>query len=405
MEPVNLLLGCTKAGKSCLQNLLTNKNMSIEVEDVFKGIQFKITTDLQGAPIGNNPYSETKIPMLSEDFCDFPGLNDTGAAEILAESSFHSYKHLIKYKTVRLILVISAETISTDNGSGFLKLCKDIVSFYSMNNEHLKGIHIILSKCDEGDSHKAHQYIEQRFSNETNVIIRGIITREIRISEFLKPQKNAGGYIFSNKNREEIIKQIDSVGFLESSILKLKGIEDQLYNSAKSLIQNNEERKANQSRQYLFSKQINENKEEVVKAEDVIFIDDDIEIEADNLIFSAPLIIVRKKESDGICKLRVIGNNHPSITFKSEIIHIVHSEDLFISFKEKNPDESNYFPSAEDTEFGHNTKWYNVRVESVVVNGGWTKYTSLNNKCLDLIAYFNTEFGEISMKKLMNLGE
>ena len=393
---MNILIGKTKSGKSCLFNFLTNKNLNFTPNRGYKGrIEFEINSDEQGAIIGNGVESETSKPKVFELLCDFPGLQDNRDDEFVADSVFHCYNQLIKYEYVRLIVVISSELIQ--NGSELLDICDRIVSLYCITEDHLKGIHVILSKCENGDGKEMKEFIKIKFTKRSNPIIEGIKTGDIKISEFLQPQKdNDGNYSFSDENRNEIISNAMSTQFLRRSILPLDKWENNLYKKAKKYNENsiriNEERKPNQRKEYIFSRDITSNK---VEAEKIIFIDDDIEIQTDNLTFCAPLMIVRKKQSDGICKLTVVGNSHPSVTFKNEIDDIVHSEDFHIIFQQNYIDERVCFPDACDKKFGQGDKWYHIRIESVLMNGFLTEYCSFNNKHLDLIAYCNMDFGRI----------
>lgn len=81
---------------------------------------------LEGTKVSHGSVSETKMPVYWEDWCDLPGLGDTSGAIQDIVNAFTTFAISNKAKRLKVLLVVSENTLNVSRGSKFMALIKTL---------------------------------------------------------------------------------------------------------------------------------------------------------------------------------------------------------------------------------------------------------------------------------------
>ena len=134
-----------------------------------------------------------------------------------------------------------------------------------------------------------------------------------------------------------------------------------------------------------------------ISAEKLLIMDADTEFISENINISADAILVIALTTPPVNKdmttLTVIGSKASKITFDRRINEVINSKSLLVQVKKSKSIYGTLFPPADNEEFSQNLKY--IRMESILINSYATEYLSYNNRYLDLIVYWEPDYGKV----------
>lgn len=130
-----------------------------------------------------------------------------------------------------------------------------------------------------------------------------------------------------------------------------------------------------------------------LKSQCLVVLDSNLEIDTTKVEIEAPCIIVLPKKSHENIRFHIIGDHDTNVKFSPCIQKFKKSDLLYIKFSERNPNFSRYFPN----EFQEicNSDYHYLRIEHILVNSIFREYVSMNNKYIDILVYWQSDFGKI----------
>lgn len=259
---------------------------------------------------------------------------------------------------------------------------------FGLTPEWSHGIHLIVSKSTPNKINIPN-ILKKRFSGmSNNFIIEGISLNEIKISYFNEPIIGNTTCVFCNENINDIKANVERT----DSIL-MKQFKCTMLNTIFEIIDKILKEPNPPSIKFASVK------EDFLSTSDVkyLIINNDIDIEGENLFIDCPNIIVKAYNNDN--RTITLRGINPTITFSKNVSLILNKESLILSTSNK---ESNIkFQKPSDKEFKKVNNY--ICLESICINNWMTQYLSHNNKFIDLIVYFNRNFGTINVDDKWNI--
>ena len=134
-----------------------------------------------------------------------------------------------------------------------------------------------------------------------------------------------------------------------------------------------------------------------ISADKVLVMDEDTVLESEFIHIVTRIVLVLPSTplpvNDFKSTITIIGSKCSRIIFDRAINAVINSERLCVQFKKIRPDYGTVFPPADTEEFSQ--KCQNIRLESLLINHFWTEHASYNNRYLDLIVYWEPDFGKV----------
>lgn len=386
--PVNFYIGPTKNAKTSLCHFLTGSELTITKI----GNQF--ITIAQGCRevekmIGNDGPSMTKNANYFGDYnCDFPGLNDTDGDEKRLKNLLVTYNELQNTQNFRLILIVEESTVTTSMCSVFYNFTNEIIGLFGLTPNCVRGIHLVVTKSSQEFIEDLPETIKYYYKNEANFIFEGIKNGELKISSFDKPKKNGENFVFSKVNKQQIKNNLESTGYLNNNEIK--------NNFLPKIFEYIDKVKNSGSYDKIsFISEIIDNP--TVQFKKILVIDQDIDLTRESLEIKSKIIIV--KALDRKLSLTIRSSNNPTIIFSPDIKMVINGSSLILTTA--NTENKRDFLNPKDDDFNKSSNL--IRLESFCINSFLTEYLSYNNKFIELIVYFNKDFGTIAVDDKWNI--
>lgn len=379
--PTNFLIGPTKTGKTTLCHFLTESKLAI----LKKGLNFSIQAYENKSiekMIGNHGHSKTSESSYFENFCDFPGINDTRGDEKVLSTLLVYYKEIQKTSRFRFILALEENYITTAYSSYFFNFCNEFIDTFGLEANSAHGIHLIITKSTQDFINQLPDILSDHFPDKENFIVEGIKNRTIRISSFDKPVFNDSEYVFSQENRQRVLENIHNTGFLWNHEIKIN-ILPRIYTTIEKI------KSFAKATDIGYISELADNP--IIKCSSVLIIDKDIDVCGETLEIDSPTVIVKTLHDRRFITLRGVSN--PVIRFSSNVKLVINGESLVLTTA--NAQKHGHYLDPVSKEFKHSYNF--LCLESVCINSGWTEHASHNNKFIDLIVYFNQNFGRINV--------
>ncbi|OMJ68943.1 hypothetical protein SteCoe_33460 [Stentor coeruleus] len=386
--PMNFLFGPTRNGKTTLCHFLTGSELSI------KRVMRKFFTDVindqsEDRKIGNSGNSETTKAIFYENFYDFPGFNDTRSPEYKIDTLIHYYKEMQNVSKLRLIIVVEQNFIELSNASSFLNFTNRLIKIFGLQSNCSKGLHFIITKSDGEYANEVVDDIRTNLPGKENFIIEGIKNETIKISSFDNPINIDSVLCFSQENREKILKNINETDFLWRNEIK--------HNLLRKIFEIIEKMKmSNKYGNIIDLSDVSDEiirRNQIITSDEFLIIDKDIKINGEILVIDSPIVLVKAIDKKRCIELK--GVVCPTIKFSPRVELVINGESLIITASNSEKVRTFLLPGSKDFKQSDNF----ICLESICINGGWTEYASHNNKFIDLIVYYNRNFGKIDVKE------
>ncbi|OMJ90251.1 hypothetical protein SteCoe_7455 [Stentor coeruleus] len=377
-EAVNFLIGPTKTGKTTLCHFLSSSKISVSKRGLNFYSQALENDDIQ-KNIGNEGYSKTSDACYFMNFCDFPGVYDTRGDDQNLNTLLLYYKEIQKTPRFRIIMVIEEGHIVTGSSSFFFNFCNELIDVFGLRNDNAKGLHVVVTKSSQEFVNELPGHMLDLFPSEENFIIEGIKNQTIKVTSFDKPIEVGSEYVFADENRRTIFDNIMSTGVLSNYELR-----ENILPNIFAII---EKSKANsKTLSIINTSEISDTT--IIKADNILVIDKDIDCNGEYLEINSPIVIVKAIYEKRSITLR--GNTNPAIRFSDNVKLVINGDSLILSTMSQK-EVKFLIPTGKD--FKRSEKF--LRLESICINNNWTEYASHNNKFIELIVYFNPNFGQI----------
>lgn len=228
-KAISFLIGYKKAGKSTLHNFLIGNPFEISYNSVSNS--YDILSPKSYLGIGNDDKLSVYEAISVDNFYEMPGLLKIYDNPDKKAFEFYSiYKALLKYQKIRLVLVFDYEMMLCENGSEFLVFLDKVSELYRLDQRHLKGIHIVITKFPSDCFDNFIEFIQYIGTNYPNPIISGLLNCQITHSFFNNPDMLYQSYFsFSDATRSKILSKISQCEILTTEDFDMDFYETFLY--------------------------------------------------------------------------------------------------------------------------------------------------------------------------------
>ena len=145
-----MVLGRTGSGKSALINMLADRSLIAQRDEVT--LRFFVTSQdmLPGITIGNHLLSETSVPhaWIYNDtaFWDCPGFDDNRGIEYEISHAFMFKKLFDTYQSCKILIVISDDDLNDRRAENILPAIKALDAFFQSDVERIRpGLMLVIS--------------------------------------------------------------------------------------------------------------------------------------------------------------------------------------------------------------------------------------------------------------------
>src|SRR5690606_20822549 len=157
-------------GKSTTLNYIDERDM------------FEKTIPIPGFTIGHRKcHSETlHISSFVKDgvvFCECSGFDDTQGLETDSATAVGIHRTVISAKSVRIVLLIEAESVKPERGQIFKRFVELIERFVKQIDEHLPSIQVFFTKAESTTSEK--------LKNAVGMVFRELKTSNPKTASFV----------------------------------------------------------------------------------------------------------------------------------------------------------------------------------------------------------------------------
>lgn len=332
--------------------------------------------------IGNEAYATTLSANYFGNYCDFPGINENRGDKEILEGLLIYYEEIQKAENFRFILTVEESFINSSNSSLFFSFTREFIEMFGLTSNSAPGIHLLITKSSQHFVDKLPETLRRRFSRCENFIIEGIKRNTLGISSFDKPVMDEMKLVFSEANRQDIIDNINNTGVINNEHIKF----NLLSNIFLSI-----DRIKNNPPPYSISFLSEIRDDPAMDYKNILVIDEDIDECREKLEISSPTIIVKALNSKRYVTIRY--ENNPTIKFLPSVKKVINSSSLVLTTARI----SNKNDFLDPKMIGFKESYNYLRLESICINTWWVDNHSLNNKYLELIVYFNLNFGTISI--------
>ena len=213
-----------------------------------------------------------------------------------------------------------------------------------------------------------------------NLIFEAMKSNQIKILPFEIPENESH---LNEYNRAVFMENLNNTDWIDCINLRQR-IKERIESKLLSL---REEYKENPD--IVFTSKITNKKE--FNSDNILCIDNNLTLTQEFLMINAPKIVVLSK-GDKKLFWEIKGKN-PVIQFSENIKQFIFCKNLVISTK----NSQDLIELEKPTSGNFSSSWEIFRLESICVNGKWTKYATKNNKFIDLIVILNPAFGKINV--------
>ncbi|OMJ96153.1 hypothetical protein SteCoe_334 [Stentor coeruleus] len=402
-------VGPTKQGKTTMSHFLCGNGLLIEEEiDDFEfdkvansKKKFAITADGHSSDdmrIGNCGVSATLNPIYyGKHYCDFPGINDTRGYGPRLKIILKYQEEIQKTDKFKLILVFDEEFIRSNNSANFSNSCREIMSIFNLDSSHINGIHLVVTNSSEEFVNRLPAALGRRFPENSNFIIDYIkdmqnckpLDIQSKISSFSKPVLHGNNrYMFSEENKQQIIRNIEATDFLWRWKFKFNML-PKIFDHVNLVLNSQEKHDIIFLSRVTTTNQANENIK--ITSEDILIIDVDINLEGKTLEIDSPIIIVQTTGHEK--RFINLEGSNPLIKFSERVKSVINDESLILMTS--NISRNQEFLDPKTDEFNRSKKC--IRLESICINGWWGENLSNNNIFIDLIVFFDRNYGSIEV--------
>ncbi|OMJ96145.1 hypothetical protein SteCoe_323 [Stentor coeruleus] len=402
-------VGPTMQGTTTLCHFLCGNRLSIEEkiddyefdEETNRKKKFVITADGHRSDdlrIGNCEESATLNPIYyGKQYCDFSGINEIGGNAVRLKTLVKYQKIIQKTDKFKLILVFDEDFILSNKSVNFSNSCREIMRIFNLDSSCVNGIHLVVTNSSEKFVNQLPDILRRRFRENSNFIIDYIKDNKnhrpldmlSKISSFDKPVLHENNkYMFSEENKQKIIKNIEATDFLWRWRFKFN-ILPKIYELANLVLNSQENHDIIFLSKAITANQINENI--IITSKDILIIDVDIKLEGKTLEIDSPTIIVQTGGSEK--RFITLEGSNPIIKFTERVKSVINDESLVLMTSNISRNQEFLDPTTD--EFDQSKKY--IRLESICINGWWNENVSYSNTFIDLIVHFDRNYGSIKV--------
>lgn len=149
LNEVALILGDSGEGKSSILNYIAEVSLEAKFDEEINEFEIITQTPIYGAEINKGSVSKTKMPAGWEKYWDCPGFDDTRGPEIELINAFSIYKLTENAKNVKILLVISENTIKGNRSQSFLKVINNVANCFDQTNNLSQSLGLIVTKREK----------------------------------------------------------------------------------------------------------------------------------------------------------------------------------------------------------------------------------------------------------------
>ena len=314
-EYKNIIIGNTKSGKSTLINFLNGEPLRIQRNSQTK--KFEIEANKDRPVIGNDAVSMTIESNKLGNFIDQPGLNTNNDAFSKCVQKISIFDDLKKTSIMKFLLVISSESLYSNNSDFFLKSLNDVLKTYNFEKNHLKSIHVVFSRYQSDENRNPLQFIQDVFSGYDNLIVKGLLENKISFSVWHEPIND----IFDENEKIAILNALEALCWVENSGIDSKSLEKMICSLA---IKGKNTENINS----VYKNQIQLVSDLLTAAFIVsdpllLIINEDLHIVTENLIIDHRMIIVM-----GTHTITITGSESTCVVFGENIEYFINEKDL-----------------------------------------------------------------------------
>lgn len=198
LKKLVLILGDSGEGKSSLLNYIAEVPLEAKLDEELDEFEIITQKPVSGAEINKGSVSKTKMPAGWEKYWDCPGFDDTRGPEIELINAFSIYKLTENAMKVKILLVISENTIYGNRSQSFLKVINNVANCFDQTNNLEQSLGLIVAKREKLTPNKlrkkfalllAEQAKEENFTAAQKNILQSWISENSHIFFFDVPQQ------------------------------------------------------------------------------------------------------------------------------------------------------------------------------------------------------------------------
>ncbi|GBC08661.1 hypothetical protein RclHR1_00830012 [Rhizophagus clarus] len=221
-ENAIVIIGDTGEGKSALLNYLAEVPLFSKADEGFD--EFVINTDsaVEGMEIGDGCVAKTSLPSSWMEFWDCPGFGDTRGSVQDIVNAFSIYKLIKSAKKVKVLVIVSENTIKGSRRKSFLNLIRNVGETFKNTDELIYGLCLVVTKNESLNLEKMrkglHKILKEQDDQENfNISQRKILdflsSPKSQIVFFNAPQKEG---LISDEDRSLILEGLNKISYLEN---------------------------------------------------------------------------------------------------------------------------------------------------------------------------------------------
>jgi hypothetical protein len=221
-EKAIVIIGDTGEGKSALLNYLAEVPLFSKVDEGFGEFVIYTNDVVEGMEISDGCVAKTSLPSSWMEFWDCPGFGDTRGSVQDIVNAFTIYKLIKSAKKVKVLVVVSENTIKGPRRKSFLNLIRNVGETFKNTDELIYGLCLVVTKNESLNLGKMRKGLHKIFKEQDDQENFNISQRKIldflsspksQIVFFNAPQKEG---LISDEDRSLILEGINKISYLKN---------------------------------------------------------------------------------------------------------------------------------------------------------------------------------------------